>query len=270
MVRRDRDGLRFARLFRQARALPDEPRACDLRAICEADQIEVITMEHATPGFTACLICPSPDIPCGIALAPGQGPGRRRFSIAHELGHFHMPTHRKRPSRPCRDEDMDARAATDYGRKYEWEANDFAAELLMPKTVFSRDSSGRDPVFREIVELAGADMYDVSRTAAALRYVETTHEACALVCARDGIIEWVSKSQAFGYRIPWKNDPVPPGSISRAVFNGEQPSAEGEAVDPYTWLENKQRRRVEFFESTLAILAQSQVLSLLWVIDQYC
>lgn len=111
------------------------------------------------------------------------------------------------------------------------------------------------PIFLEIAELASPDMYDVSMTAAALRYVETTHEACALICSRDGVIEWVSKSQAFGYRIPWKNDAVPPGSMSNAVFNGEQPGAETKAgrLDPYTWLENEQRRPVELFESTLAI-----------------
>lgn len=96
-------------------------------------------MEHMAPGFTACLVCPSDDIPCGIALAPGQGPGRTRFSIAHELGHFHIPSHRKRPSRPCREDDMDARADTDPGRNYEWEANDFAAELLMPRSLFEVD-----------------------------------------------------------------------------------------------------------------------------------
>lgn len=160
---------------------------------------------------------------------------------------------------------MDARADTETAQKYEWEANDFAAELLMPRTLFSRDSDRRDPTFREVAELAGPDMYNVSMTAAALRYVETTRERCALVCARGGVIEWVSKSEAFGYRIPWKRDAVPPGSNAKAVFNGEQPAAEAEPLDPYTWLEHEQRNPLELFESTLAIPTQSKVLSLLWV-----
>jgi hypothetical protein len=226
-------------------------------------------MEHTAPGFTACLLCPSDDIPCGIALAPGQGPGRTRFSIAHELGHFHIPSHRKRPSRPCREDDMDARADTDPGRNYEWEANDFAAELLMPRTLFLRDSVGRDPTFQEIGGLAGSDMYDVSMTAAALRYVETTREKCALICVKNGVVEWVSKSEGFRYRIPWKGDSVPPASMAKAVFNGEAPVATAEQLDPYTWLEQEQSSPLELYESTLAIPSQSQVLSLLWCVAEY-
>jgi hypothetical protein len=268
MPRPDRNGSRIARLFRQYRQVPDEPRACDLDAICGEDEIEIMVMEHVAPGFTACLICPSDDVPCAIALAPGQNPGRSRFSIAHELGHFHIPSHRKRPSGPCHDEDMDARANTDPGRNYEWEANDFAAELLMPRTLFLRDAAGRDPTFQEIADLASHGMYDVSMTAAALRYVETTRETCALVCAKEGVVEWVSKSDGFRYRIPWKGDPVPPGSSSRAVFDGEQSVATAEQLDPYTWLESEQSSPLELYESTLAIPTQSQVLSLLWAVAE--
>ena len=163
---------------------------------------------------------------------------------------------------------MDARSDTDPARNYEWEANDFAAELLMPRTLYSRDVAARDPNFQQIDELAGPEMYDVSMTAAALRYVEVTREACALVCAREGVIQWVSKSEAFRYRIPWKGNRVPPGSGANAVFGGEQPLPMGERLDPYAWLENEQRNPVECFESTLAIPSQSQVLSLLWLIPE--
>lgn len=269
MTRFDRNGSRVARLFRQYRKVPEEPRACDLEAICCEDEIEVMVMNHPQPGFTACLVCPSEDVPCGIALAPGQSPGRSRFSIAHELGHFHIPSHRNRPAGPCRDEDMDARADTDPGRNYEWEANEFAAELLMPQTLFVRDAAGRDPTFQDIAELASPGMYGVSMTAAALRYVETTRETCALVCAKEGVIEWVAKSDGFRYRVPWRGDPLPVGSNATAVINGEEPAAGAESLDPYVWLERRQDRPLELYESTLGVPTQSQVLSLLWVVQEY-
>lgn len=269
MARLDRNGSRIARLFRQYRQVPEEPRACDLHAICCDDEIEVMVMEHSEPGFTACLVCPSEDVPCGIALAPGQSPGRSRFSIAHELGHFHIPSHRKRPAAPCRDEDLDVRADTDPRRIYEWEANDFAAELLMPRTLFLRDAAGRDPTFQEVAELASPDRYDVSMTAAALRYVETTRETCALVCAKEGVIEWVAKSEGFRYKIPWRGDPVPLRSNATAVFNGEEPASAAEPLDPYVWLEREQDRPLDLYESTLGVPTQSQVLSLIWAIAEY-
>lgn len=264
--RPNRNGLRIARLFRRARELSDERRACDLDRIRAQDDIDLVVSEVAEPGYTACLVRSGPDTPSGIILAPGQNRGRQRFSIAHELGHFHIPTHQNLDTAWCGDDDMTAGAHG--GNLYEWEANDFAAELLMPRHLFSSDSKGRDPVFREIIELAAPEMYDVSRTAAALRYIEVTREACALVCARDGIIEWVAKSENFVYRIPWREDPLPPGSGAKAVFNGESPMEEAEPLDPYTWLELEQRRPVELFESTLAIPRQSQVLSLVWVIAE--
>ena len=131
-----------------------------------------------------------------------------------------------------------------------------------------RDAKGRDPVFREIVALANPEMYDVSVTAAALRYVDVTREACALVCSRDGLIEWVARSEAFGYRVPWRNDPVPSGSVAKAVFNGETARNGAESLDPYIWLEMEQRQAVELYESTLSISSQSQVLSLVWVVSE--
>lgn len=260
----DRNGLRIARLFRRARQLSDDQRACDLDLIRAQDGIDLVISAVANPGYTACLVRPGADLPCGIILAPGQSPGRQRFSIAHELAHFHIPTHKDLPTAWCGEGDMTAGASG--GKGHEWEANDFAAELLMPRHLFARDAKGRDPVFREIVALANPDMYDVSVTAAAFRYVEVTREACALVCARDGLIEWVAKSETFVYRIPWRSDPVPPGSSAKAVFSGEAAGDGTEPIEPHAWLEMEQRQPVELFESTFSIPSESQVLSLIWVV----
>jgi len=150
----------------------------------------------------------------------------------------------------------------------EWEANDFAAELLMPRSRFAEDARSRTPAFREIRNLAAEEMYDVSLTAAALRYVEVTSERCALVCGIAGRITWVAKSGPFLYRIPWKGDQLPAGSVALFSMNGERDAGSPEEVDPYTWLEMDQKRPVEVFESTLSIPSLRQVLSLIWVIPE--
>ena len=261
------DGTRIARLFRQARELSDDQRACDLRAILADDEIQVVVSDYADPGYTACLVCP-PDrdtCPSGILLAPNQSPGRQRFSLAHELGHYHIPSHRHKPPGWCGDDDMVAREDT--GRRYEWEANQFAAELLMPRHLFSHDAGHRDAAFHEIAELASPEWYDVSVTAAAIRFVDVTHEACALISSHEGIIEWVVKSDPFVYRIPWRGDRLPLGSLGTAVTRGESASARPEQLDPYTWLETEQHTPVELFES-VHIPTQIQVLSLVWVVSE--
>jgi hypothetical protein len=263
--RHARNGARIGKLFREARGLGSD-RTCDLHRICEADDIDLAISAVSNPGYTACLVRPGADLPSGIILAPGQSPGRRRFSIAHELGHYYIPTHRSRPPGWCGEEDMAALA--DSGRRYEWEANDFAAELLMPKARFKSDAHSLEPTFDSIFTLADSSMYDVSGTAAALRYVELADEACAVVCARDNTIEWVAKSSSFRYRIPWRNDSLPVGSLARDVANGEASSASAQTIDPYVWLEVEQRSAPELLESTLAIPSQRQVLSLIWVVDE--
>jgi len=262
-TRNDRNGVRIATLFRQARGLTEE-RTCNLERIREEDGIDLAVSDLPRPGYTACLVRPGPDLPCGIILAPGQSRGRERFSVAHEMGHYYIPTHRDRPATWCGEDDMVALA--DSGKGYEWEANDFAAELLMPRRWFMTDAEGRDPAFHDVLELASPAMYDVSVTAAAIRFVGVTGEACALVCARSGAIEWVARSEAFRYRIPWCGYPVPPGSLARGVVNGEEPNELPEALDPYVWLEVEQQATPELFESTLSIPSQGQVLSLIWVV----
>src|SRR4051794_25185886 len=83
----------MAKLFRQARQLT-ETRASSLDAILDEDEIDVAESDADDPGYTASLIRFDSDKGGGIMLARGQSPGRRRFSIAHELGHFHLPNHR--------------------------------------------------------------------------------------------------------------------------------------------------------------------------------
>ncbi len=72
-----------------------------------------------------------------------ESPGRRRFTLAHELGHWVCQCLEGR-SAPvyCRSEDV----GQDADRQLEREANVFAAELLMPEgAVRSAFAGGRPP-----------------------------------------------------------------------------------------------------------------------------
>jgi hypothetical protein len=148
----------------------------------------------------------------------------------------------------------------------EREANEFADELLMPRHLFLRDLKRRDPSFRTAKSLAAADRYDVSLTACAFRVAKLTREPCALVCARGGIVLWKTWSENFYYALPGRGDLVPPDSASAAVFRGESPSDDPESVPSDVWFEAR-RETEEVFESTFAIPALGQVLSLIWVVE---
>jgi hypothetical protein len=90
-------------------------------------------------------------------VLPGSSPeGRRRFTIAHEIGHFVLHPHRLAPER-----NGGVNAAW---QAEEREADQFAAELLMP-----------EDLVREAVLLHGtdsvrlADRFEVSRQAMQVR-----------------------------------------------------------------------------------------------------
>jgi hypothetical protein len=108
---------------------------------------------------------------------------RRRFTIAHELGHFLLPLHGA--GAQCVKADMGVLASKDANRAREAEANRFAASLLMPKALFERDIRRLGtPETEHIVKLAGD--YEVSKEAAARRYTDLCDHCCAVTFSRHG------------------------------------------------------------------------------------
>lgn len=224
--------------------------------------MEVVESRCANPGYTACLMRAPRGCSGGlIVLSPGQTSGRRRFSIAHELGHYHIPRHKEIVKPPCADADLLVRDGD--AKIIEWEANDFAAELLMPARLFAADADRRTPCFSSVYELASPQLYDVSATAAAWRLVQTTEESCALVVTSDGVVEWVARSRTFRFPLPRNGQRVRPDTIAAAVVRGERPSPEAETVPPHAWFDYG-THGTELFESTHTIPSTGQVLSLLW------
>lgn len=262
----NREGRRIARLFRQARELRDI-RACDLDAILAEDEIDVLEFRSDDPGCTACLIRNPYGSGGGIWLAPGQNSGRRRFSLAHELGHYHIPRHRQAGLQlSCADADL--RATDRDARLLEWEANDFAAELLMPFRRFSEDADRCEPSIASALRLSGDDMYSVSVTAAAWRYVQVTREPCAVILSQNGVVDWAVRSDAFRLPLPSRGEALSPETAAAAVFRGEDASPRPELVPPVSWMLPDQRTPSVLVESTHGIPSLNQVLSFLWLMPE--
>lgn len=134
--------------------------------------------------------------------------GRRRFTIAHEFGHYLI--HRKKfPNGfQCSPDDM-AAWDSEYNR-LEAEANQFAANLLMPRDDFR---SQIDPKAKVDFDDLGrcAERYDVSLMAATLRWLSFTERRALLVVSRDGYIRWArSSTPAFKSGAYIKSSVSPP------------------------------------------------------------
>ena len=120
--------------------------------------------------------------------------GRRRFTIAHEFGHFVL--HRDEASQggfQCRQEDL---AIWDHDRSpQEAEANRFAAGVLMPFDDFRAQVPARVPATMEELGELARERYGVSLTACALRWLEHTERRAILVVSRDGFVLWAKPSR---------------------------------------------------------------------------
>ncbi len=154
--------------------------------------------------------------------------GKRRFVAAHELGHFEL--HRGDPVFVCTQADF-----FDWHRRRpaETEANRFAAELLLPRTVFVEDARQLGTSFDAIRSLT--ETYATSLTATAFRYVHLDVAPSALVCCVDGRIEWSLVSSTFPYKRMRRGCRAHPHSGAGEFFAQQTTSTRPEPTPLTAW-----------------------------------
>lgn len=188
-------------------------------------------------------------------------PGRRRFAVAHELGHWSL--HEKASQLvSCTSDDMVAKYK---GSPLELEANYFAAELLMPQQLFSAAIKNQRPTAQLVNDLA--DTFRTSRTATAIRIADVSTDYFAVVSSEKGIIKWWQASDELREKI-WiePGAPVPRYSIAAQFFRDEALPGKPEKVDLAPWLsENRGLDDEYIFEDIITMPQYGQVLSLLWL-----
>jgi len=107
---------------------------------------------------------------------------RLRFSIAHELGHYHIEEHR---STLVAGQTHNSKPGFSSQDPREREADEFAAALLIPRFAMEPTIDKRGYLdLREIDQIA--KKCEVSLIATAIRYVRMASEACAYVLSKDG------------------------------------------------------------------------------------
>jgi len=185
-------------------------------------------------------------------------PAARRFSIAHELGHF-MLGH---PSRPPAELCTPFRHATGHAteRDYEAEANAFAAELLMPAVLLQR-ACEISPVDLAVPRTI-ARRYEVSILASTIRFAELASERCAAVFSAAGKVKWVAPSPTFTYAIG-RGRRVDRASLAWDYFARGDIADEPQAVPADAWLDTS--AEVDIVEHSICSRELGTVLTMLWI-----
>jgi Zn-dependent peptidase ImmA (M78 family) len=188
--------------------------------------------------------------------------GRRRFAIAHEIGHFVM--HKMVTQLlACTDTDM---LASYKSSPYEVEASIFAGALLMPTEPFRERAAKRPPRAEVITDLAR--YFDTSKTATALRYVETSRDYCAFVVSENGKIRWWRAIESFENHDLWlesKSD-LPRLSAAAQYFRDDEAPNGPIEVDFADWFGNMPGIYSEYvLEQAIPLPDFDQVISMIWL-----
>ena len=234
--------------------------SCPVDPYAIADKIGVFVKEDDVDSYAGMIIVVEGQALISVRRSTREGT-RKRFTVAHELGHYRIPGHLSPdvPSFRCSDEDLN----TFQGHaKKEVEANNFAAELLMPEDHFRARIDGEDLGYQLIQELMNE--YETSLTATCLRYAHL-QKSHALVCSSEGRVKWVYRGPEFSFSISGHGK-LHPESAAMKFFRGGTCPEEFETVPQDCWLERG--RSVDLRELALPLPHYKEVLSFLAVCEE--
>lgn len=188
-------------------------------------------------------------------------PAARKFSIAHELGHFML----KHPAPSAAELCLPhmPRSRSNRERSLEAEANAFASELLMPESLLAERCNVQ--MVDLSVPRAIEEDYGVSILASTIRFIELTRACCAAVFSADREVKWFVPSTTFTRYIP-RGRPIDPLSVAADFFTKGEVVREPQLVRADAWLETD--RDVDVVEHAICSPQHGTVLSLLWVPEQ--
>ncbi|MFT4510347.1 ImmA/IrrE family metallo-endopeptidase [Caballeronia sp. 15711] len=144
-------------------------------------------------GVSGMLIRHGNDFAIGYATHV-RNEGFQRFSIAHELGHFFLPGHPEHIFSEGKHS-HESHAGFASGNPIELQADHFAAGLLMPSALFTKEAARYSDGLGAIEKLAA--VCKTSVTASAIRYAEITDAAIAVVVSSRSSVDYCFLSPAM-------------------------------------------------------------------------
>lgn len=187
---------------------------------------------------------------------------RKRFTVAHEIGHFVIPYHQHLKT-TCSSGVIDR-----FGKglaRPELEANEFASELLLPSKIVGIRLPLRQPSLATIGLIANE--FETSLSATTWRFLDLTDLPCAMVWSQAGKALWYRTSEALPFKLPLQDLPAPL-SVAGRIFAGQQIVSGSEEVDPDLWFYPSQAERISLLvEDSISLANYNAVFTLLWVVQ---
>jgi IrrE N-terminal-like domain len=184
--------------------------------------------------------------------------GRKRFTIAHEIGHYILHGDQQNSCSPRVIEGWKEGQPAP-----EREADTFASELLLPTTDVTQHVNRRWPSMQVVSNIA--DRYGASMMAAGRKFCDVASQPCALVWSSQRVIRWFHPSPSFVNFIE-------PGaslgfdSLALAAHEGRTPTDQMEEVPAEAWLKSSWLKEdAVVSEQSIFMPSYEGCLSLIWI-----
>ena len=197
-----------------------------------------------------------------ISYAP-----KKRFVMAHELGHLLL----HKNIVPLFNCDEASFMQWYEQSSFETQANEFAAELLMPHNLFIEQVKKIKKFdFTMIITLA--KYFQTSVTSTIIKFISTNIHPIAVIYSTNGRINWQAFSTDFIFKrfIKKKGEIIPTGTVAHDILKGKAKLQEKEPILANYWFtvfDNQQD--IYLYEECFAIPSQNGLISLLWVCEDY-
>jgi hypothetical protein len=193
-----------------------------------------------------------------ITVNANSGLRRKRFSIAHELGHWH---HHRGKCLACRVEEYRPRDALSPERS----ADGYAADLLMPYYLFRPLARQQGKLtFKAVAALA--DIFNTSGIATAIRLVESDCSPALLICHGPKGRKWFTRAPSVPQRWFPQNDLDADSYAFGIQFGGRPDDPLPRKIGADAWFDRRDAERFQVHEQTMRV-NPAETLTLVIVSD---
>jgi len=242
----------------------------DLKGVATSEDVLVIQDDYKN-SFEGLTICEDGRffIHINSNSISGSNKARKRFTLAHELGHALINEHRKGLLSGYLEPHISSYLVENSNKLIELEADYFASCLLMPRELIVKYSKEYTDSFSFNFFDYLSDRLQTSITATILRYSGITDRPIFVNFCNDGNVSWYRKGSHFPnwtFNFEVKGE-VPTGSLLSNVIDDTSIGGEIREVNPSVWFktEFEEDSEITLFEQIKHIQRSDTFISLLWL-----
>jgi hypothetical protein len=233
------------------------PPAVDLYDLAQKLELEIVEVDLKS--FDGALLRSRTGFYGRILVRSGiREVGRKRFTIAHEIGHYILHGNQQNSCSPRVIEGWKEGQPLP-----EREADTFASELLLPTTDVAQHVNRRWPSMQVVSDIA--DHYGASMMAAGRKFCDVASQQCALVWSSNRVIRWFHPSPSFVNFIE-PGASLSSDSLALATHEGRTLTDEMEEVPAEAWIKSSWLKDdAVVSEQSILMPSYEGCLSLIWI-----